>query len=111
MTNEAMIRALAELDGWRMSLHSEHRMANDEQEVCKMIADFKYLTSYDAIIPLIQKQGPIAQYQMVDFLCELMLEEYDGNDYVKQSDLSTLCKATPSQLCEALLRATGKWIE
>jgi len=47
---------------------------------------------------------------MVDFLCELMLEEYDGGEEVRQSDLSVLARATPSNLCEALLRATNRWI-
>jgi len=55
-----------------------------------------YLTSYDAIIPLIQKQTEDVKSDVVEFLYLM------GDRQLER---------TPAQLCEALLRATGKWIE
>lgn len=71
-----------------------------------------YLTSFDCIIPLIQKQSPLAMTQFVDFLCkDLLGDHYDGSDYISQVEIGALFRATPAQLREALLRATGKWKE
>jgi len=50
----------------------------------------KVLTSYDAIIPLIQKQS-LAIRSSIFIRC--------GGDGIE----------TPAQLCEALLKAVGKW--
>lgn len=51
-----------------------------------------YLTSYDAIIPLIQKQPPEIRAEM--------FERTNGRVTIM---------STPMQLCELLLQATGKW--
>lgn len=56
-----------------------------------------YLTSRDAIISVIEKQGEGVSETVKEFL-------------IKQNVRPTFL-ATPPQLCEALLRATGKWIE
>ena len=60
-----------------------------------------YLTSRDAIVSVIEKQPPKVLHQMYKHLCDW----FDGESP------ENWIKATPSQLCEALLRATGKWIE
>jgi hypothetical protein len=75
MTDEDKIKALAELDG---------RWPNLSQE------SLRYLTSYDAIIPLIQKQ-PMGIRVTLEKNCTV----FDSAE----------------QLCEALLRATRKYKE
>lgn len=65
-----------------------------------------YLTSYDAIIPLIQKQDLIIGKHMMQIMHRMV--SGSGNHHVKDFYLFLL---SPSQLCEALLRATGKWTE
>lgn len=98
MTETEQVKALAELDGkWRgMDEYREDyayiRSHGAVQSLHGMIAENlpSYLTSYNAIIPLIQKQPEFASGMMnghIDFTM------------------------TPSQLCEALLRATRKWKE
>jgi hypothetical protein len=73
-----------------------------------------YLTSYDAIIPLVVKHVEIndngnVKPAFVFELCRLLKINFVwSNAY----DLCTaMLKATPAQLAEALLRAVGKWKE
>jgi len=109
MKTELQLRALCELDG----VPEPHTPSSDEIKSGSYYQfEPAYLTSYDAIIPLIQKQSHLMQTQLIDFLCEQAIEEYDGSDYVKQSDLPLLLfKQSPAQLSEALLRATNRWTE
>lgn len=97
MTKEKQIAALAELDGFLNPRIAEHSLWSQwsrgdgiaERANGKGFVKLPdYLTSYDAIIPLIQKQD-----------IEVILQ------------LDIALKSTPAQLCEALLRATGKWVE
>ena len=123
MKTELQIKALAELDGWtnihdnKYGVPASGKTPSDWKGdgFSKASEDYilpNYLTSYDAIIPLIQKQSPIGMTQFVDFLCEKILDDhYDGSDYISQPDIGTLFRSTTAQLCEALLRATNKWIE
>ena len=77
MKEQDQIKALAELDGWSTTrpLPPDH------------VQYFKpYLSSYDAIIPLVQKYWSDCGYQVS------LLD-------------------TPKQLAESLLRKTGKWKE
>lgn len=114
MKPELQIKALAELDGW-----SEHE--TEERQFCypggqtfvKCLRWFKdfvanpfmmggvrfdelpnYLTSYDAIIPLIQKQDWKIRNEIE---CKLL------------DNIGSVVESTPTQLCEALLRSVGKW--
>jgi len=57
-----------------------------------------YLTSRDAIVSVIEKQKSFIQRAINDRLKHI-------------TDWGFTYLATPSQLCEALLRATGNWIE
>ena len=99
MLEELQIKALAELDGWTFSdVSSWQEKWTDENNVHHESAK-PYLISYNAIIPLIQKQ-PIEIKEMVHRLYFDRLETG-----------SHRLDVTPSQLAEALLRATGKWIE
>lgn len=102
MTTEQQIKALAELDGWKSR---EHISPIDNKTVIGLwyLKDTQcvsilppYLTSYDAIIPVIQKQTNEVK---ADVWFRLGCVNWGWLD------------ATPAQLCEALLRATGKWEE
>lgn len=95
LPNEQKIRKLAELDGWTMHKVYPHVMCYYEGKKLIHESDIdaprlsRYLTSYDAIIPLIQKTGKIGEVMTVLEL-EFELE---------------VLQATPSQLCDALLAA------
>lgn len=97
MTEQDQIKALAELAG-----ASKEQM---DWVIKNYPPDYKYhpanyLTSYDAIIPLIQKQDR-------KILVRIVLGIKTGqNDVARMVDWLQM---TPAQLCEALLRAHGKW--
>ena len=103
MKPEEQIKALAELDGWTNIHDNKYGVPASG----KTPPDWKgdgfssasedyilpnYLTSYDAIIPVIQKQ-PLEVRQRI----------------AASGPISFM--VTPAQLSEALLRATGKWKE
>lgn len=94
MKEELQIKALAELDGW--DKEPTPNTSNAWGVIGKKpVWNYRYqlpryLTSYDAIIPLIQKQP-------LDVIADVMVRV-------------SLHNTTPAQLAEALLRATGKWI-
>ncbi len=111
MKTEQQIKALAELDGWKevedieiptKSFNgSKANLVHGWSHPTKGIGygDYNppnYLTSYDAIIPLIQKQQSPVKADVWVWL---------------QNNAPGIYAETPAQLCEALLRATGKWIE
>jgi len=103
MTQEQQIKALAELD--ELTRHDEsylYKGATCSRFVWKRNGQVvytgdcflpNYLTSYDAIIPLIQKQS---------------LEIRD-RIATKGGPISFM--VTPAQLAEKLLRATNRWTE
>lgn len=124
MKPEAQIKALAELDGWTERqcedinvwawFHNEEQMtAWLDKSWHAEYPPVDYLDSYDAIIPLIQKQE-------WDVKCEVAIQLRIAKqktlvmvptmDNLEGWCVVMLC-ATPAQLCEALLRATGKWKE
>jgi hypothetical protein len=123
METNNQIKALAELDGWTDISSGWGRDDGDVYGVKPNYPDYpnpahyavpSYLTSYDAIIPLIQKQPK----RGFDRFVRLLNREFCFGHRVplpcrlKSSDCSfMLYQASPSQLCEALLRATRKWTE
>lgn len=111
MKPEFQIKALAELDGWTGVYSGSCQIVGYSPNSGLLWDVPDYLTSYDAIIPLIQKQSEHVKKQLADFLGEIALPDYDGSDEFHYSVLHYLICAKPTQLCEALLRATGKWIE
>jgi len=91
MKPEQQIKALAELDGAeRLSMGFRNGRKYSEPT-----PDKSYLASYDAIIPLIQKQTREVRVAMTQTF--------------PRGFVSFM--TTPAQLAEALLRATGRWIE
>lgn len=94
---EQKIKALAELDGWKTikwSDGSDSTFMEKNGLLDTEIKDFKYRASYDAIIPLIQKLDARTQRLIHFQLDELVTWDFN---------------ATPSQLCDAVLIATGKF--
>ena len=94
MKPELQIKTLAELDDLKGEWQGLYHVLMYGQWY--PVKD--YLTSYDAIIPLIQKQTGFTMVKIEDWI--------ENN-----SATAFWYHATPAQLCEALLRATGKWIE
>ncbi len=92
MTTEDKIKVLAELDG-RWSIQFPYQPEGHQAfEQIKYLPC--YLTSYDAIIPLIQKQPK-----------EIRLKMFE-----EKADRVSIM-TTPEQLADALIKAVGKWKE
>ena len=106
MKPEEQIKALAELDGfvlrdkwWTPTSEDVQRMPRDMEDGHPL-----YLTSYDAIIPLIQKQDIEIRRDVYRNLIR------DKSGKIRHTvDIGDAYISTPSQLCEALLRATENW--
>jgi len=87
MTNEEKNKVLAELDGFEWFTDA----------LGYRIHAKPYTESYDLIIPLIQKQPSHIK---------AWTEKELGLEYWVAAVM-----ATPSQLCDALIKAVGKWKE
>ena len=107
MTTEQQIKALAELDG-KPTPHKPTWKEIAEGSYAQF--EPAYLTSYDAIVPLIQRQGNIIKHDFLECLIAIVHPSGFQGDYDSMT-IMPLMTATPAQLCEALLRATGKWEE
>jgi hypothetical protein len=95
MKPEDQIKALAKLDGCDCADWGMTRCTDD----CSSQGKKPYITSYDCIIPLIQKQPVEIKQAIHKLVFELIAFKSHRFD------------ATPSQLAKAMLRATGKWKE
>lgn len=123
MTEREQIRALAELDGYTLSCNErtllQWNLYKDGvvkvylgdtnygegftwESIIRHLPD--YLTSYDAILPLIQKQRENSWSELFQELCNIVEPCECGQHWSAWA-----FDFTPAQLCEALLRATGKW--
>lgn len=105
MSESEQIKALAELDGWTYRKSTspyqpdgwwspDNRGPFREREMAYDNGFYKAITSYDAIMPVIQKQTDDIKTDIVEYLYEMGDRQLDR---------------TPAQLCEALLRSVGKW--
>lgn len=98
MTTEDKNRVLAELDGFEWFTDAlGHRIFTKP-----------YTTSYDAIIPLVQKQPE----NIIDEFLECLCVETEGEPlllHVNLPQLVSMWKATPEKLCDALIKAVRKW--
>ena len=86
MKPKDQITALAELDGWKQKLF-----------------DPPYLTSLDAIVPLIVKWCGDNQARWDDFTQKIR------TSYCRPPSVEELLRLSPSRLSKALLQAAGKW--
>ena len=92
LTNEQKTRLLAELDGYEHPMYINPKTGHlVDKSICCIP---NYLASYDAIIPLVQRL-PLQQYRSVV-------------NIIWNQTYAQVFKATPSQLCDAVLVATGK---
>ena len=96
----------------------------EQKEALNQLAGYHrsdWLSSYDAIIPLLKSPWNSSK----DFATKFVHALYELHKHPEcdEADLAealddhhhsiwlALMTSTPSQLCEALLRATGKWKE
>jgi hypothetical protein len=104
LTPEQKTRLLAELDGWKYYPAYEsicsHYLDNGK---LMLPQDVKlYLTSYDAIIPLVQK---LLVNEQIQIRFECALRKICLGD---RTSIHKIVLLIPSQLCDAVLVATGK---
>lgn len=103
MTNEEQIKALVELDGITIrevdcplcGHGATHPSWFDKDGSVICVKD--YLNSYDAILPLIQKQDGVVQTAIHQMFRKLFLHKLFFWEY------------TPAKICEIVLRATDEW--
>lgn len=97
MKEQEQIKAIAKLDGWNREPEKEGRLDPSISwgfSAVKPAWYFahqlpQYLISYDAIIPAIQRQP-------IEVISKMIPISF---------------RSTPAQLCESLLKATGRWTE
>lgn len=74
-----------------------------------------YLTSRDAIIPVIEKcfeMDKVTPFNKQEALaCVFWSELNEINDFFEEGGHTQMLLSTPYQLCIALLKATGRWRE
>jgi len=111
LTPEQKTRLLAELDGWTQTHNPK---AIPDWNWCLKGKKWRqwhnlprYLTSYDAIIPLVQKLDEITKCVLLDHLY-ITYSAHIGGELDKATVWPMTFGLTPSQLCDAVLVATGK---
>lgn len=128
MKEQDQIKAIAELDGWTIRqddddptfwlINPQGRLECGDVEFNKLEHWMhklpKYLTSRDAIVPVIEKwidNSSSRTTAFIDALCWVCLAVRCSptKTRISYNFLWILLRATPPQLCEALLRATRKW--
>lgn len=119
MTDQEIIIEVAKLDGWiyhpAQDVYQKEFSDRTRHVSTPLVEKHlgSYLTSRDAIIPVIEKQGLGIKYTLGWKLSEELnfdeesLSDVDNLGY-RFTDI--LC-ATPRQLCIALLKASGNWKE
>lgn len=106
MKPEQQLKALAELDGLNECVGMDDAGPVQWKDDFAHVVELpNYLASYDAIIPLIQKQPEKIKRLLIQHLTDYETNSGNSCEFVSWYDYS------PGQLCEALLRATGKWVE
>ena len=115
MKLEDQLNALAELDGFYLCDGTSDEWYRNEGQATYFCntRDLKYLASYDAIIPLIQKQTYTVQARMIRHLePNIDWDDYGVSDRIAIEEISNIAwKSTPSHLSEVLLKALYKWKE
>lgn len=111
MKPEDQIVAIAELDGWSHKNYFENSFKDPMQKTSAGMRWFKenrierrppdYLASRDAIVPVIEKQSD----EVIGGICNRISGAFNTGF----TQWKNLILSTPTQLAEALLRATGKW--
>ena len=117
MTDEQIVIEVAKLDGFTFQ-YGVHVDRNNSGKLCcsdqhgSTIHVPDYLTSRDAIVPVIEKWANKNMVDFSNFVCCLRHElKLDSEFELVTADIWFCLTATPRQLCIALLRATGKYKE
>lgn len=111
MRPERIIEEVAKLDGWFLHGRNSlimYKTSDNKPDGCVTEESHieaqklsRYLTSRDAIVPVIEEQERKIRRRIATLFFSVNNDEKDN--------MLKLLTATPSQLCEALLRATNKW--
>jgi hypothetical protein len=88
MTDQEKIKVLAELDGWKEPMSYPGSLP-------------RYLTSYDAIIPLVKKCWEGRLFEPDKF--------YKAIPNYYPHILTFIQHTSPQELADALIKAVGKW--
>ena len=115
LTPEQKTRLLAELDGWQVHPSKINPLWDKFVKFICGVEETRnletlppYLTSYDAIIPLVQKFSANQLEVFMEQLCAMLGEKFNPNDRPLGKLCVTPFQAIPSQLSDAVLIATGK---
>lgn len=119
MTDTSIIIEVAKLDGWIREEKTHPRFYTRIVHWIKRIGTFErkiveselppYITSRDAIIPVIERHDEVSYCLMHEL--RMILTDDLGCESPKEINEWDMLTATPKQLCIALLKATGKWKE
>ena len=119
MTDTELTIEIAKLDGWEQKGEAWTKVG---RPYVRGLSMFNYLTSRDAIMPVIEKQIGTSfiyndkAYRFVEALDfqingKITGHSVDGLPTVYVIAPWSFMLASPRQLCVALLKATGKWKE
>lgn len=112
MIKEKQIETLAKLDGWLKDADNEGNYFYKEYIIPNgTIREYDvplYLESYNAILPLIQKQPPAIKELIAVNLWSILKID---SDFSEQEAWSLNFGTAPDEYCEALLRATNNWTD
>lgn len=117
MNDNRLIIAVAKLDG--KCPHNRVNSGNHPEEgfMAECLdcgvdfpVELEYLTSHDAIIPVIEKVCN-TKHLKEEFVCYLTLELDDTEHFSLLDVFSAITKTTPKQLSIALVKACEKWEE
>ena len=110
MTDQDIIRAVAELDG-QLVPHTPTEAERNSGSYYQW--EPNYLSSRDVIIGVIEKTNCHLRNDFIAHLWKIAGNEPSVIFWTEYNlrGFYAVIVATPRQLCEALLRATGKWKE
>lgn len=102
MTKEQKIKVLAELDEYELQTRSDFTFWHPTKNRYFLKHEMpQYLTSYDAIIPLVRRQ-PL----------EVRRDVYRNvTNFASTVDIGNFTNFSPQELSDALIKAVGKWEE
>lgn len=111
MTDQQLIIEVAKLDGRENAV--KVCLELDGNLEFPRIQEINYLTSHDAIIPVIRKQSEAVKNAFSEALCERLgyYDDYYEGWNIHGSSIEEFVTATPKQLAIALVKACGKWEE
>lgn len=122
MTREEKIKVLAELGGWKWLDHPDTKEATKNFTLPDKwviqpdgVLNFphntpRYLTSYDAIIPLVKKRCAGNALLEQTFINEIERGICSGFHAARTVGFFPIA-AEPEQLADALIKSLGKWKE